>query len=240
VNVTVDTLAASYSAETPTIWGAGQFQHYSITLTNKGTATWHASGPDRVRLGVYFGGKSDVPPSGKSAPQMVALPGDVARGESVTLEIDVVAPTKSGSYVLRQRLIQDQFGWFSNLLSTNVSVQKLSALYMVSPPTQWQAGETKTYTITLLNNGSSTWNATGPNAVHLGVYFGGASDAVGAWSEEPMRFALPKDVGPGKKITLTISVQAPLAPGHYVLRHRMVKETVNWFDPMQRTNVSVA
>ena len=110
---------------------------------------------------------------------------------------------------------------------------------MVSPPTQWQADEVRTYSITLVNKGTKTWNATGSYAVHLGVYFAGASDAVGAWNDEPQRFGLPHDVLPGKQVTLTISVQAPSAPGSYVLRHRIVKEQVNWFNPMQRTNVNV-
>jgi hypothetical protein len=32
---------------------------------------------------------------------------------------------------------------------------------------------------------------------------------------------------------------APSAPGTYVLRHRMVKEFVNWFVPLQKTTVTV-
>ena len=55
-----------------------------------------------------------------------------------------------------------------------------------------------------------------------------------------MRFLLPHDVKPGQKITFSISVTPPLTPGSYVLRHRMVKEGVNWFNQMQRTNVVVA
>jgi hypothetical protein len=169
---------------------------------------------------------------------MIALPSDVLPGQSATLSIDVTAP-KAGNYTLRQRLVSGEFGWFADMLRTVAAVETLSAQYMVSPPTQWQAGETLTYNITLTNKGSKTWNATGPNAVHLGVYFAGASDAVGDWPEEPMRFELSHDVKPGQKITLTISVTAPLTPGSYVLRHWMVKEGVNWFNQMQRTDVVV-
>jgi glucose/arabinose dehydrogenase len=239
VSMRVDTLKATYDAAPPTIWGAEQTQHYSITVTNTGTATWRVSGPEPVQLGVYFGGKSDVPPTVAKGLQLFALPNDVAPGQSATLDFDVTAPAKAGSYTLRQRLISDAFGPFADMLRTAAMVEKLSAQYMVSPPTQWQAGETPTYTITLVNKGSKIWTATGPNAVHLGVYFAGASDAVGDWPEEPMRFALPHDVKPGQKVTLTIDVTAPLTPGSYVLRHRMVKEGVNWFNQMQRTNVVV-
>jgi hypothetical protein len=161
-------------------------------------------------------------------------------GQSATFSIDVTAPAKAGSYTLRQRMVHETLGWFAEMLKTSAAVQRLSAQYTATPPTQWAAGETKTYTITLLNNGSSTWNATGPNAVHLGVYFAGTSDAVGAWNEEPMRFNLPRNVAAGQKVTLTISVTAPLTGGNYVLRHRMVKEGVNWFNQMKKTNVVVA
>ncbi len=240
VNLRIDRLTATYDAAPPTVWGAGMTQHYSITVTNTGTATWRVSGPDRVQLGVYFGGKSDIPPTVAKGLQLFSLPNDVGPGQSATLDFDVTAPKKPGSYTLRQRLISDQFGPLGDMLKTAAAVETLSAQYMANPPTQWQAGETQTYTITLVNKGSKTWSATGPNPVHLGVYFAGASDAVGDWPEEPMRFELPHDVKPGQKITLTIDVTAPLIPGSYVLRQRMVKEGVNWFNQMQRTDVVVA
>jgi hypothetical protein len=181
-----------------------------------------------------------VPPAVGKGLQLFSLPNDVAPGESATLAVDVTAPAKAGSYTLRQRLISAEFGGLANMLKTAAAVETLSAQYAVSPPLQWQAGQTQTYSITLINKGSKTWNAGGNNPVHLGVYFAGASDAVGDWPEEPMRFNLPHDVKPGQKVTFTISVAAPLARGSYVLRHRMVKEGVNWFNQMQRTNVTVA
>jgi hypothetical protein len=240
VSMRVDALTATYAAAVPRIWGAGQAQHYSITVQNTGSATWRVSGPGGVQLGVYFGGKSDAPPSVAKGLQVFSLPNDVAPGELATLAIDVTAPAKAGSYTLRQRLVSADFGWFGNMLKTVAAVEKLSAQYTANPPTQWQAGQTQAYSITLVNNGSKTWTAGGNTPVHLGVYFAGASDAVGDWPEEPMRFALPHDVKAGQKVTLTISVVAPLTPGVYVLRHRMVKEGVNWFNQMQRTSVVVA
>jgi hypothetical protein len=208
-----------------------------VTVTNTGTATWHADGPNRVRLGVYFG--SNNTPTWSTPVSYFTLPQDVAPGQSATLTIDVAAPSKPGTYGLRERLIQDNVGWFPELLRTTASVERLSARYIVNPPTQWQAGQTRTYSITLINTGTKTWKASGANPVHLGVYFAGASDAVGDWSQEPMRFVLPHNVAPGSRVTLKITVTAPLTPGTYVLRHRMVKEYVNWFNQMVRTNVAV-
>ena len=150
----VDTLKATYGQIPPTTWGAGQSQQYSITVTNTGTATWHSSGPQRVQLGVYFGGKSDTPPTVAKGLQLFALPADVLAGQSATFNIVVTAPTKAGSYTLRQRLVSDDLGWFADMQKTTVAVQTLSAQYGVTPPTQWQAGQTQTYSITLINKGS--------------------------------------------------------------------------------------
>ena len=115
VSMRVDTLKATYGQTPPTTWGAGQSQQYSITVTNTGSATWHSSGPQRVQLGVYFGGKSDTPPTVAKGLQLFALPADVLPGESATFSIVVTAPTKAGSYTLRQRLVSDDLGWLADM-----------------------------------------------------------------------------------------------------------------------------
>ena len=72
----------------------------------------------------------------------------------------------------------------------------LAASYSSSPPTTVTPGQTITYTMTVTNTGTQTWNATGTNVVHLGVYFSGTSDAIGAWTSEPRRYNLPSNVAP--------------------------------------------
>jgi uncharacterized membrane protein len=206
-------------------------------MTNTGTVPWHALGPDRVWLAAYFGKSSDTPPA--SGVWYVPLFKDVQPGESITLTFDILAPASSGTYTLRHRMFSEQDGWFNEIQRTPVSVEKLDAQYISAPPTTWKPGETKTYSITLVNKGSKTWNATGTNLVDLGVYFDGSSDDIGAWATEPKRFALPKDVAPGASVTINVTMTAPSTAGTYVLRQRMVKEFVNWFLPLQKTTVNV-
>jgi glucose/arabinose dehydrogenase len=237
IGVSVDNVHATYSGTAPTIWSAGQGQRYSITATNTGNLPWHALGPDRVWLTAYFGKTSDTPPA--SGVWYVPLFKDVQPGESITLTFDILAPTATGTYTLRHRMFSEQDGWFNEMQRTPVSVEKLSAQYIVTPPTTWKPGETKTYSITLVNKGTKTWNARGTNLVDLGVYFDGTSDDIGAWASEPKRFSLPNDVAPGGSVTIQVTMTAPTAPGTYVLRHRMVKEFVNWFLPLQKTTVTV-
>jgi hypothetical protein len=103
----------------------------------------------------------------------------------------------------------------------------------------WISGQPQTYSITVTNTGTQTWNATGPNPVHLGIYFNGSSDAIGAWASEPQRAALTTDLAPGQSETILVTVTPPSKPGTYVLRQRMVKENVAWFDQVQDTTVTV-
>src|SRR4029079_749938 len=189
----------------------------------------------------YFGKTSDTPPAanGLNGVWYVPLPQDVLPGQSVTLTFDILAPASSGTYTLRHRMFSEQDGYFNEIQRTSVSVEKLSATYTSTPPTIWQPGETKTYSITLVNKGSKTWSATSTNKVNLGVYFDGSSDDIGAWATEPKRFALPNDVAPGASVTINVTITSPTAPGTYVLRQRLVKEFVNWFVPLQKTTVKV-
>jgi len=243
VSVGPPPLAASYSSSPPTAWTGGQSQNYAITLTNTGSQTWSATGTNRVRLGVAFGTSSDSPGVGWATDQRFGLPADLAPGASVTLNLSVTPPAGAGSYVLRHRMVKEGVAWFAQIQKTNVTVATqpaLAASYSASPPTAWTGGQSQTYSITVTNTGSQTWNAGGTNRVRLGIHFGTASDVPGTGWATDQRFSLPADVAPGASVTLSVSVTAPLGGGSYVLRHRMVKEGVTWFDQIQKTNVTVA
>jgi hypothetical protein len=115
----------------------------------------------------------------------------------------------------------------------------LAASYSSSPPTLWAGGAALNYSVTVKNVGTQTWNATGTNIVRLGVEFGTASDFPGDGWATDQRFFLPNDVPSGGTVTLNAAVTAPSTGGNYVLRNRMVKENVAWFDQIQKTGVVV-
>ncbi|WP_254510129.1 PQQ-dependent sugar dehydrogenase [Anatilimnocola floriformis] len=237
-NVAVQSLGASYAGNPPTDWNTNQKQEFQVTLTNTGTATWSNTGNDRVRLAAYFGA-ADTPAAGATVTR-IELPRAVAPGESVTVTVTLAGPTTAGSTTLRTRLekLGVGAGWFDTMLRTAITAQTFSPFFSGSPPTTWQAGERKTYTITVYNLGSTTWNATGTNPVRLGVYFGIASDTAPLTSE-PVRFVLPKNVAPGQSVTMTVTMEAPNVAGSLVLRHRMVRENVGWSDQMLKTTVNI-
>jgi hypothetical protein len=183
-----------------------------------------------------------VPGTGWATNQRFSLPADVAPGASVTLSVSVTAPLGGGSFVLRHRMVKEGVTWFDQIQKTNVTVVQpaLGASYSSTPPTSWSSGQTQTYALTVTNIGTQTWSAGGSNPVRLGIHFGTASDVPGTGWATNQRFSLPADVAPGASVTLSVSVTAPLGGGGYVLRHRMVKEGVTWFDQVQKTNVTVA
>ncbi|MGV3606449.1 MAG: PQQ-dependent sugar dehydrogenase [Planctomycetaceae bacterium] len=242
VVTTIGTLTASYTTTAPSAWGLSATKVFTTTVTNTGTVTWQAGGVRPVKLAVYFDGTSDAVGAWTTDPMRVTLPQDVAPGQSVTLTITLTAPATAGTYTLRQRMVKESVAWFDPPQKTTMTVAKgtLAATYTSTPPTTWLNGQTIPYTITLTNTGTQTWNRTGTNPVRLGIYFGTASDAVGAWSTEPARFDLPSDVAPGASVTMTINVTAPAtANGNYTLRARLVKDNVAWFDYFQKTAVVV-
>lgn len=237
-NYQIKPLAAFYSSSPPTSLFGGQTVSYPVTVTNAGRTTWRMSGSQAVRLAIYFGGASDAPGAWAALPTYVNLTRDIAPGQSFTFTAKAPVPAAAGSYVLRHRLVQGS-AWFDTLQKVNTTVQSLVATYSSIPPTTWLAGQTKTYTVTVRNTGTATWNALGPNAVRLGVYFAGASDAPGAEAAAALRVPLPRDLAPGQSATLTVVLKAPAAGGDYVLRQRLVKEGILWFSTMKRTNASV-
>ncbi|MBW8884538.1 MAG: PQQ-dependent sugar dehydrogenase, partial [Planctomycetia bacterium] len=85
----------------------------------------------------------------------------------------------------------------------------LAARYSSNAPTHVLAGQKLSYKVTVTNVGTQTWKAKGTSSVHLAVYFGGDSDAVGDWIAPPIRLALSKDIARGKSFTFTVKTPAP-------------------------------
>jgi uncharacterized repeat protein (TIGR01451 family) len=245
-------LAAGYCSRPPSAWTTGQTRIYTVTVTNTGTQTWNAGATDPVRLGIHFGTSSDYAGDGWATDQRFWLPNDVLPGQSVTMPVAVTAPLTAGSYVLRARMVKENVTWFDQILRTNATVAApaptptatptgppLAASYSSAPPTSWSVGQTQTYAVKVTNTGTQTWNAGATDPVRLGIHFGTSSDYPGDGWATDQRFWLPNDVPPGQSVTMLVTVTAPLTAGGYVLRARMVKENVAWFDQILKTNVTV-
>lgn len=161
---------------------------------------------------------------------------DIPGATEPVLTLPAVKPEDSGARF--RCIVSNPLGTVTSDLAT-LTVIAPSARYDATPPTRWAPGETRTYEVTVTNTGSQTWNASGLNIVRLGVQFGSENDDPNRDWATDQRFSLPDDLPAGGSVAVTVSVTAPDAPGSYVLRHRMIKEDVAWFDDVHRTSVEV-
>ena len=233
-----------YHAAPPTEWRAGATQGYEVTVRNTGDITWQSDGPDAVSLRVRF---SSLDPESTSLPeQAFRLQRDVAPGQTATLRMQVTAPDADGTYRLQHRLVHGVTALKAGP-APRVTVRSsletwdrlLAANYAVTAPRVWTQGSRATYEVRITNEGPYTWNALGDRPVRLGIQFGDESDVPEDGWVTDERYWLPHDVAPGASAVLEVDVTAPEEPGHYVLRHRMVKENTSWFSDVSRADVEV-
>jgi glycosyltransferase involved in cell wall biosynthesis len=125
--------AAIYVCAPPLDWTAGEIQNYTVTITNTGCETWNAGGTNPVCLGVHFGSDSDTPHDGWLTDQRFPLIRDLAPGESQILPIRVTAPQTAGSYFLCHRMVKEGMIWFAQIQRTQVNVNPVSTLKLLSP-----------------------------------------------------------------------------------------------------------
>ena len=97
-----------------------------------------------------------------------------------------------------------------------------AAFVSQSVPTTMALGQTYPVSITVLNNGDTTWTAE--NQYRLGAQ---APQDSSTWGLS--RVELPGAVAPGQSVTFNFTVAAPVVLGVYNFQWRMVQETVEWF-----------
>lgn len=103
------------------------------------------------------------------------------------------------------------------------------------PPARLTAGQTAQVSITLRNSGTNTWTRTGG-------YKLGAQSPADSQAFRVGRVPLPVDsVAPGRTVTFTFPVNAPVRPGSYDFQWRMVQERKEWFGQLTaQVQVAVA
>jgi hypothetical protein len=117
-------LAASLAIEEgPARCCRGEVLSFRVRAGNTGLARWLREGEaetDRgaVHLVAHVFGDGDEPLSWYHAGAY--LPGDVAPGESVSIEIAMRAPEESGRYELEFDMVSEHIAWFEDLGSTVV------------------------------------------------------------------------------------------------------------------------
>ncbi|MEK6620107.1 MAG: N-acetylmuramoyl-L-alanine amidase, partial [Chloroflexota bacterium] len=201
----------------------GQALQVPVLVTNLGTVTIPAG--TTVSYRVLRAGSVVTQGPG------VALAQPVAPGATGSTVVSFVGPPL-GEYVVRWGLQTGGALW--NALY-NDPVRDVwfrsadwSADWLSDTMTRtWTAGETRTVTVTVRNDGGRTWNAAGTNPVKLGYYW--ISTATGNRFEGALKMSLAQDVAPGQQVTLNIPVTAPVYPTNYTHVFDLYKENEFWF-----------
>ena len=95
----------------------GQHVSFPVTVKNIGTIAWPAEGPQPVALGYHFFQNRQELPFPDGRPVLTALPDDVAPGETVTIDAQMVIPDSPGNYTLVLDLISGGENWFQTMQS---------------------------------------------------------------------------------------------------------------------------
>ncbi|TMD32377.1 MAG: hypothetical protein E6I95_10810 [Chloroflexi bacterium] len=250
VNVTVSgpTWIASYNmSSAPTSWVAGQSQTFPVTVTNIGNQTWPSTGYNAVDFDLHF-----TTVSGGSAQQShwlnsqaFSLPATLAPSASVTLNVTFAPPaTANGGMFLEAEMIKEHQFWFaqSSAVSVMVAAPIWSATYnLSSAPTIWTAGQSKTFSVTVTNNGNQTWPATGYTEVDLDFHFTtmvGGSAQQSHWLTS-QALSIPSNLAPGASATFNVTITAPSTKGSMFLEAQMIKEHQFWFTQVSSVAVTV-
>jgi hypothetical protein len=99
-------------------------------------------------------------------------------------------------------------------------------------PSVFKRGEKRALRLRVRNAGQAAWPARGTKDGRYRVSLGdrwldaGGKNVV---NDLDARTDLPRDLGPGEEVELTLAVTAPKQPGDYVLEIDMVHESVTWF-----------
>jgi spore germination protein YaaH len=239
--------AAYDLSKAPTAWVAGQSQTFAVTVTNTGGAPWPSTGHNRVDLDLHF--TTVAGGSAKAAywlnSQVFPLPADLTSGNSVTLNVTLAAPARTGPIVLEAQMIKEHQFWFKQWtpMKTTVAAPLWAGTYdLTHAPKTWTLLASQTFPVTVTNTGNTTWPSAGYYRADLDLHFSsrtGGSAASRYWTSS-QAFSLPGDLAPGKSATVTVTVKAPPGAGSMFLEAEMIKEHQFWFKQYRAITVIAA
>jgi Ig-like domain-containing protein len=242
----------------PSTMVAGQKYRVLITIKNTGSSTWYPSS-----YGSNNGDYKLAAVSGSSYTNWgvspVYLTRPVAPGITETFEVEVVAPSTQGTYDFQWQMMQGNSYFGEKTASVMVDVtgsyynqpppnnynynRSSSALFVnQSVPSPMTAGETYVVSVTLKNNGSTTWYPSSYGKSYgdyqlaaVNDYNSGANST--DWGVSPVY--LTKSVDPGVTGTFEFKVKAPSTPGTYNFQWQVTQDGIAFGEKTRSTLINV-
>ncbi len=201
-----------------------------IALTNTSRAAWSSRGTSAVKLSYHWLDAAGATVVWEGV--RTSLPSDLAPGTTVAVDMQIVAPTRRGSFVLSIDLIREGVGWFSAYGVAPATIEvaiapPYAASYTPLTGEVWMlAASPAPLVVTLTNTGELPWPARGADAVLLSYHW--SRDGVTTvWDGARVSFA--DDVLPGETTIVYLPVVPPEGLARYTLKLDLVQDGVAWF-----------
>ena len=221
----------------PGLLASGETRLVSLTLANRGSLPWPASGPGAVSLSYHWDADGR-----RASGDRIALPNDVAAGALVDVIARVTAPPTPGDYVLSWDL-GDGGGTFESdradaRLTVQVRVPEARVEWAdAQAPGSMTADVRDAATVSVRNAGNVAWPARGAGSVALAYHWRDRNGRIVIWDGD--RTPLQDALLPGESVEATLRVLPPPAVGWYVLEVDAVREGTSWFGGGPRLAVTV-
>jgi phosphoglycerol transferase MdoB-like AlkP superfamily enzyme len=206
---------------------AGMVVRVPLVLRNDGPEAWTAARGYAVSYHWLGPTGEPVEWDGRRSP----LPEQVDGGATISMEAVVAVPAVPGAYRLQWDVVQEQVRWLSDIDASPppqipVLVRAGHAMSVVTGGTpRWLAPDERLpVSITVRNDGSSTWRSDGSFAVSY--HWLDRGGGIVMW--DGVRSPVPSLVLPGEEVMVEARVQAPTRAGLYRLQWDLVEEGVTW------------
>lgn len=205
----------------------GQVKTVSVTMLNTGNTTWTAASG--------YGLGSQNPENNMTwGLNRVAVGTSVAPGQQYTFTFNITAPAAAGTYNFQWRVLKEYVEWFGPYtpnVPITVTVPTNNAAFVAqSVPATVASNTAFNVTVTMQNNGSTTWTA--------GSYFLRAQNPDGTYRWGLNQINLPSNVAPGQQVTFSFQSLSPSTAGVYNYQWQMQQAGVGNFGAMS-TNVAI-
>jgi stage II sporulation protein D len=203
-----------------------------VALRNRDIVNWAAVGEQAVKLSyhLYDAAGHVIAWDGLRS----SLPDDLPAGGGDVIPMTVAVPALTGTYTVTPDLVRDGLGWFSaggaapGSFPLRVTTDFDAGYGATTSPAAIIPGGEVPVEVHVTNTGLQTWPAAGNAPVRLGYHWLDGKGKAVVW--DGARASLPRDLAPGREISLSVNVRAPDHDGDYVLVWDMVQDGgIGWF-----------
>ena len=209
----------------------GETTEVAVRIRNVGLDTLQGTGPNAVDIGYHW-----LDPQGGAAVWdglRTRLPAPIPPGATADVAVKVARPTRADVPNLAIDMVVVGQYWMSWAGQPSLMIPVRTApprwVRWVDVPESLLAvpGRSLEVSVVVMNNGAMPWAAAGSQAVRIGYHLRTSSGEVVDHTGQPV--ALPRDVAPGQRLSLTATIPAGLQRGDYLVEWDLLDAAAGWF-----------